>query len=244
MDFTELTEQIDDAVTYHAVEKDEAIGTLKEQVQAIKNWFSKFNELTEDSRRFGLTVTPTMKTFNYDYDSSGVTTKVADLTFLDSRCSSLPQKSCPIYFIRKVNKHGTSYWFDLMGREYDKDSEFFNIVDSFVEDEEKQNYPRLLCNEIGDGYRYSDLNFFWNLINIATPEQIAEMYTQSTLNIVQDFINRIKEKNINLANVIEDAKEKLRQYNDKNKTVVTENSDGSVEIKLNGKTYIGTVKEQ
>ncbi len=243
MDFTELTEQIDDAVTHHAVKKDEAIGTLKEQVQAIKNWFSKFDGLIEDTRQFGLTVKPTMTTFDYDYDSSKETTKVADLTFIDLGYRTPQQNSCPIYVIIKVDKYGTDQCFKFGCREDSKKSQFFDIVDSFIADEEKQNYPRLLCNEIGNGYRYSDLNFFWNLINIATPEQIAEMYTQSTLNIVQDFINRIKAKNVNLANVIEDAKEKLRQYNNKNKTVVTENSDGSVEIQINGKTYIGTVKE-
>jgi len=245
MDFTELTNQIDDAINNQSTEKQKALETLDKQLQVIVDWTRRFLDLTKDSREFGKTLQKPMEKFYLETSESRVTINLrSGVRWYDNKYRQTG--TCYISAERSVTRYDTDFKFFVDDRSdsfnLDSSPDFINRV---KEEQSSENYPEVLNNH----FRYCDYtskekaNFFWTLVNIITPEEVAEVYTKQTITIAENFIESIRNSNSALADTIEKATEELKAYYEKNTTSVTENEDGSVEIKLNGKTYIGTVKE-
>lgn len=245
MDFTELTNQIDDAINNQSSEKQKALEIIDKQFQAIIEWVTKFLNLTSDAREFGKTLKKPMDKFSFYGDEATIATSICNTEYKDARYIPAQLSTCNIKALRTMDKWETKFRFDIgSGEAYALD-----ISDEFVSNiktsKKRCNYPSVL-NETFEVYRPSDTekaNFMWTLINKVTPEELAKVYTEQTITIANRFIDKIEISNSALAATIAKATEELKAYYEKYETSVTENDDGSVEIKLNGKTYIGTVKE-
>lgn len=246
MDFTELTNQIDDAINNQSSEKQKALETLDKQLQVIVDWTHKFVELTKDTREFGKTLQKPMGKLGFNSSENKESTNLrSGVYWYDTKYRQ--ECSCCISAERTVNPWDTKFRFYVNDCgsffELDVSNDF---IDRIKKIQSEQNYPEVLTSR----FRNSDYtskekaNFLWTLVNNISPEEVADVYTTQTITIAKRFIESIRSSNSALADAIEKAAEELKAYYEKNTTSVTENEDGSVEIQINGKTYIGTVKEQ
>jgi hypothetical protein len=245
MDFTELTNQIDDAINNQSSEKQKALETLDKQLQVIVDWTHKFVELTKDTREFGKTLQKPMGKFPLDATDSRETTNLrSGVCWYDAYRRQ--EGTCFISAERSVTHYDTKFRFFVNNCgspfELDISEDFINRI---KEGQSAQNYPEVLTNRFcyREPTSKHKANFLWTLVNNISPEEVADVYTTQTITIAKRFIESIRNSNSALADAIEKAAEELKAYYEKNTTSVTENEDGSVEIQINGKTYIGTVKE-
>ncbi len=261
MNFTELNEQINHAVSTQSTKKIEACATLEKQIGTIKEWFDRFTELTNDAREFGKSLKDVMHKFHF-----GRMTSVSELSrriklisfhdtsyYIENDRNNNPVHTGCLTLYRNIYEYGSSWFFRLVSINTNSGTEpLFEVLsetdyERILKNAQNSNYPALISDKFGshsndDSWKIA--NFWWTVINNVTPEELAEVYNELTVEIIENFIESIETKNDNLAEVIEKANEELKAYNEKHKTVVTENEDGSVEIKINGKIYVGTVKEQ
>ena len=245
MDFTELTNQIEDAINNQSSEKQKALETLDKQLQVIVDWTHRFLGLTKDTREFGKTLQNPMRKFSFcSRETEERTNLCSGVCWYDTIYRQ--EGTCYISAVRTVSQWDTKFRFYVSdcGSSFELDSSN-DFIDRIKKTQSEEVYPEVLTNR----FRYNDYtskdkaNFLWTLVNNVSPEEVADVYTTQTITIANRFIESIRSSNSALADAIEKAAEELKAYYEKNTTSVTENEDGSVEIQINGKTYIGTVKE-
>ena len=191
MDFTELTNQIDDAINNQSSEKQKALETLDKQLQVIVDWTNRFVGLTKDTREFGKTLQKPMSKFSFNSISGTkeTTNLRSGVYWYDTKYRQ--EGTCYISAERTVNQWDTKFRFfvDDRGNPFELDISN-DFIDRIKKTQSEKVYPEVLTSRFrcSDYTSKEQANFLWTLVNNISPEEVADVYTTQTITIAKRFI--------------------------------------------------------
>jgi len=252
MDFSKLNKAIEDNLSTQAEQKEQVLEIVKKQCKELEDWANRFRELTQDARQFGLVLRNAKSTAGLD-KALIVNSDVGFISIRDNYYmnASYEPKEIKVSFKRRINDYETSWSFILEDETLPirpVECSFatdLNDTKNLIYDTSRCEFPTPLSDltTLRDINTRNRITLDLLIIRSISPEKAADEYIQSTVDIAYSIINTLKAKNEELAKLIEKANREL-EMQEKKSPSVKELEDGTVEIRLGGKTYSATLKEE